>query len=87
MFKIIVSNRARKSAKRLPKELKEKIVEILDVLENEPVPADKYDVKKLKGLPNTYRIRFGDWRIVYKVEFVERIIIIAKIEKRSRAYK
>ena len=87
MFEIIVSNRARKGAKKSPKELKEKIVELLDVLENEPVPADKYDVKKLKGLTNTYRIRFGDWRIVYKVEFAEIRITIVKIEKRSRVYK
>ena len=87
MFEIIVSNRVRKGARKLPSELKEKIVELLDVLENEPVPADKYDVKKLKGLPNTYRIRFGDWRIVYKVEFAERRITIVKIEKRSKAYK
>ena len=87
MFEIIVSNRARKGAKKSPNELKRKIVELLAVLENEPVPADKYDVKKLKGLTNTYRIRFGDWRIVYKVEFAEKIITIVNIEKRGGVYK
>ena len=87
MFEIIVSNRARKGARKSPDELKEKIVELLNVLENEPVPADKYDLKKLKGLVSTYRIRFGDWRVVYKVEFAERRITILKIEKRSKAYK
>lgn len=87
MFEIIVSNRARKGAKRLPKELKRRIVELLDVLENEPVPADKYDIKKLKGLTNTYRIRFGEWRIVYKINFVEKVVTIVNIEKRGKVYK
>ncbi len=50
MFKIIISHTARDGAKNLPKRLKERIIELLDVLETEPVPIEKYDVKRMKGL-------------------------------------
>jgi len=56
-------------------------------LENEPVPVEKYDIKKMRGILNTYRIRIGGWRIVYRVEFVEKKIIILKIEKRENVYR
>ncbi len=84
MFEIIVSHRARKGAKSLPPDLKKKVIEVLNTLENEPVPVEKYDVKKLKGLPNIYRIRIGVWRIIYSVEFKNRRITILKIERRKR---
>ncbi|NPA75774.1 MAG: hypothetical protein GXO25_06815 [Euryarchaeota archaeon] len=59
MFEIIVSHAARAGAKGLPKHLKERVVELLDVLETEPVPIEKYDVKEVSGLQNTYRVRIG----------------------------
>jgi len=77
MFEIIVSHRARKGAKSLPPDLKKKVIEVLNTLENEPVPVEKYDVKKLKGV----------WRIIYSVEFKNRRITILKIERRKKAYK
>lgn len=87
MFEIIVSNAARKGAKKLPEDMREKVAQLLYVLEDEPVPVDKYDIKKMKGISNTYRIRMGDWRIIYRIEFSIRRIIILKIESRGRVYK
>ena len=87
MFEVIVSNRARKSAKSVPREIRVKIAEILDILENEPIPVEKYDVKKMKGLPNTYRIRIGGYRMVYKVDFKDKLIVIVKIDTREKVYK
>ncbi len=87
MCEIIGSNAARNGAKKLPDYMKSKIVELLDVLEVEPLPVEKYDIKKMKGLQNTYRIRMGEWRIVYKIEFAYRRIVIVKIGHRGKIYK
>ena len=48
MFRVIVSNAARKGAKKMPKEMKEKVLELLDVLESTPIPVGNYDIKKMK---------------------------------------
>ena len=50
------------------------------------MPAKAFDVTKLKGYDNVYRIRIGDLRIVYQVMWIERIIVIAYIGPREKAY-
>jgi mRNA interferase RelE/StbE len=44
-------------------------------------------VKKLKGEENAYRIRVGDYRIVYAIDDVIKIIEIQRIRHRKDAYK
>jgi len=87
MFCILISGNARKGSKKLPKEVKRKIAEILDYLERNPIPVEKYDVKKIKGMHGIYRIRIGKWRMVYSVDFLENKIIIITIAPRGAAYK
>jgi mRNA-degrading endonuclease RelE of RelBE toxin-antitoxin system len=46
----------------------------------------RLNVKKLKGYENTYRIRVGSWRIIYKVIKNEKSIVIYDILPRKSAY-
>ncbi len=87
MFEVILSNTARKGAKDMPEALKIKLIALLDVFERNPFPVEEYDIKKLRGLENTYRIRLGDWRVIYKVDFVAHRVIIVKVAPRKSAYK
>ena len=87
MFEIIVSNTARKSAKEMPDNLKAKLIDLLDILERTAFPVEEYDIKKLRGLENTYRVRLGNWRVIYKVDFLSHKIIIIKIAPRKSAYR
>ncbi len=48
-----------------PEYVKLRIIELVLILRENPVPGEYYDVKKLKGLKDTYRIRLGDLRIIY----------------------
>lgn len=52
----------------------------------ELVPAKQFDVKKLEGLDNTFRIRIGKLRIVYAVDWKNKDIVIAKIGMRENIY-
>ncbi|MDI6807327.1 MAG: type II toxin-antitoxin system RelE/ParE family toxin [Candidatus Aenigmarchaeota archaeon] len=85
MFRIEFSRRAKKELKKLEK-YKERIVEVLKILSLDPVPARYYDVKKLRGLKNAFRIRIGRIRIVYTINWKDKVIIIARAEFRGRAY-
>jgi len=51
-----------------------------------PVPAEYYDIKKLKGYRDTYRARIGDIRIIYEILWNQKKVHILTIEQRERAY-
>ena len=44
------------------------------------------DEKPLKGMDGTYRLRVGDWRIVFSY-VSEDIILIEKVKPRGEVYK
>ena len=64
-YKVILTRRAIKRFERLPVDAKERISEVLNTLIRTPMPYRTFDVKKLKGLGSAYRIRIGDWRVIY----------------------
>ncbi len=86
MFKIRFKSRVLKSAKKLSKEEKEKIREVINTIEFDPLPFRKYDIQKLKGHQDIYRIRIGKVRITYEVDLKEKLIIVHYIGYRSGAY-
>jgi len=60
MFRVEFSSRAKKEFDKL----KEKRIEdVLEILKIDPIPARLYDVKKLIGLKDTFRIRIGKIRL------------------------
>lgn len=63
-----------------------KIIEIFEILKSDPIPYRSAEVKKIKGYPNTYRIRVGDIRILYKIYKKDRRLVIYDIDYRGRIY-
>jgi mRNA interferase RelE/StbE len=45
------------------------------------------DIKKLKGMEELYRLRVGDFRIIFEKEDTELIIIVIDIGNRGQIYK
>jgi mRNA interferase RelE/StbE len=86
LFEIILSQRARKAAKKLSEHYKRKVIELVLVLRENPVPAEHYDIKKLKGCNDTYRARIGDIRVIYEIQWNQRIVNVLLIEPRETAY-
>jgi mRNA-degrading endonuclease RelE of RelBE toxin-antitoxin system len=86
LFEVLASSRARKSAKKLPEDYRRRIVELLLILRENPVPAEYYDVKKLKGCTDTYRARIGDLRVIYEILWDLKKVQVLTIKHRARAY-
>jgi mRNA interferase RelE/StbE len=86
LFQVIISRRAEKAIERLPKSYKKRILELLLVFRDNPVPAEYYDVKKLRGYRDTYRVRIGDLRIIYEVLWDAKKVHVLLIEQREKAY-
>ncbi|RPJ72465.1 MAG: type II toxin-antitoxin system RelE/ParE family toxin [Alphaproteobacteria bacterium] len=79
-FKASVEKDLRKvSADRLP-DIFKKIEELAEV----PLPSDS---KKLSGAENLYRIRVGDYRIIYEVMHKTKNITIFYVRHRRSAYR
>jgi len=85
MYNIVISQSALKELHRLQKKVVKKIETAINALAENPRPVG---VKKLKGSnEDLYRIRSGDYRVVYAIDDEIRIIDIRKIGHRKDIYK
>jgi len=84
MFELQFSSQARKLLQKLDKINWNRIIEKIEELRNDPFP---HNVKRVEGRKEkTFRVRVGDYRILYVVFNETNILLISKIEKRPRAY-
>ncbi|GGC03594.1 type II toxin-antitoxin system RelE family toxin [Dyadobacter sediminis] len=83
-YEIIISASAQKEIRKLQKPEIKKIVKSIGFLSSNPRPAG---CKKLIGTKNTYRIRVGDYRVLYLIEDKLRIVEIAGIKHHREAYE
>ena len=87
-FSIKPSSRIKKQIRKLSNTQKRKISSLLVKLKTKPVPIDEYNVMKIRGSDNSYRIRIQTVRIIYDVYWKEKRIDLLKIQKRKdRTYK
>ncbi len=78
MPEIIYTKKARKGIKSLDIRVKDRVKDGI-----EKIPLG--DIKKLQGYSNLYRLRIGDYRIIYQME--HDTIIIDAVLPRGEAYK
>ncbi|VEP17086.1 hypothetical protein H1P_5470002 [Hyella patelloides LEGE 07179] len=67
----------------MPKNIQRKIIEIIELLALEPRPVG---VVKLSATENLYRVRTGDYRIIYKIQDKFLLIVITKVGHRRDVY-
>ena len=84
MYRITFRRSAQKELAEITKPYNQNIVTAIDKLAENPRPDG---VKKLKGEDNAYRIRVGDYRVIYTIEDVIKIVEIQRIRHRKDAYK
>ncbi|MCK5195971.1 MAG: type II toxin-antitoxin system RelE/ParE family toxin [Desulfobulbaceae bacterium] len=84
MYKITFSKKADKSLRRMPRNVALNIVKKIKQLANNP--NGMRNVKKITNHPG-YRLRVGDWRIVYTVNDNELLIHIINVKTRGEVYK
>jgi len=87
LFKVLVSKQAKRFIKRLDRKRQKKIIDVLDTLQSNPLPFRIYDMKKLRGADNLYRIRTGNIRITYELFLAEFLIKVRYVCFRGKAYK
>ena len=83
-YRIQLSNRAKKSIQKFPPKDRLALLDKLDLLLSR---TDSLDIKKLMAYDNLYRVRSGDYRIIYKLDTAKKTIIVLLVAHRKEVYK
>jgi mRNA interferase RelE/StbE len=83
-YRIVTTRRAAKDLAALPRAMARRIDEEILSLAEVPRPAEAV---KLKGADALYRVRVGDYRIVYEVQDDVVVIVIARVGHRREVYR
>jgi mRNA interferase RelE/StbE len=83
-YRVEVKLSAIKALATIPNPHRRRIVKAIDGLARHPRPAG---CTKLAGADNAYRIRVGDYRIVYQIEDRVLIVYVIRIAHRKDVYR
>lgn len=80
MYQIIIKKPAKKFIDRLPQNEKRRIVEAIERL------PEGSDIKRMQGHEGLYRLRVGDYRILYTIDNGALVICIIAAGNRGQIY-
>ncbi|NKQ37678.1 MAG: type II toxin-antitoxin system RelE/ParE family toxin [Chloroflexi bacterium] len=83
-WRIHIERQPQRTLRRLPKTLGQRIDRAILELAHNPRPANS---RKLVGFANMYRIRVGDWRVIYTIKDDQLLILVIRIAPRGSAYR
>jgi mRNA interferase RelE/StbE len=83
-YSILLSPPAERQLKSFAPAIQKRLIKRFKTLRENPRPQG---VKKLAGEDDLYRIREGDYRIIYTIRDKELIVLVVKIGDRKDAYR
>jgi len=82
VYKVLIERGAEHDLDKIELKMRNRVIAHLLMLRNNP----RTNAKKLKGINNAWRIRIGDFRIIYEIEDRDKVIKIYRIKHRSKVY-
>lgn len=87
-FRVLLSHKAEKNYENSEPKIKSRLTDLIDELEENPVPSKTHDVTKVSGSESNYRVRIINYRILYSVNWEQKEVKIFDIDRRKgRTYK
>jgi len=84
VYKILLERAAEKDLARLSAQVHDRIVAAIRKLGDDPRPTS---CRKLSGAGNDWRIRVGDYRVIYEIADTIRIVRVNRIRHRREVYR
>lgn len=84
VYKILLERSAERDLTRLAREVHDRIIEAIQSLARNPRPPG---CRKLVGAGNDWRIRVGDYRVIYEIADAVRIVRINRVRHRREVYR
>lgn len=82
-YRLVLHRDAVDEISALPKKIRSSVKAAIDALANEPRPSG---AARLKGRPNAYRLRFGQYRLLYEVHATEVVVYVIGVAHRRDVY-
>ncbi len=83
-YTVVFARSARKELQNLDPQVARRILRQLEALVKNPRPSG---VAKLEGASDLWRIRVGDWRVVYRILDRERLVDVIAVRHRREVYR
>ena len=83
-YAVVLARSARKELQNLDPQVARRILKQIEALVANPRPAG---VMKLEGAVDLWRIRVGQWRVVYRISDRDRLVDVIAVRHRSDAYR
>ena len=83
-YQVSLTSSANRQLKKLPKSIQPLIWNVLESLAEDPRPNG---VVKMAGEDSAYRVRLGDYRIVYEVEDLKLTVLVITVGHRRDIYR
>lgn len=83
-YTIIVPKPVQKQLDELPNIVRNRVIERIALLAEEPLLPGAI---KLQGYENNYRIRIGDYRVIYEINNEESIVLLLRCKHRKDSYR
>jgi mRNA interferase RelE/StbE len=83
-YEVIINRKALKQIQELPLQFRKRVTVAIDNLAINPKHPN---CKKLQGFDHTWRVRVGDYRIIYEIYDNKVQIIVIKVKHRRDVYR
>lgn len=83
-YTIEIQSKAKRQLKTFEKQTQERISKAIDQLAGNPRPNNS---KALKGFTGIWRLRVGDYRVIYAIRESELVVLIVEIGHRREVYR
>ncbi len=83
-YQIVIARAALRSLESLPLASRARIVSKIDTLADNPRP---HGVEKLTGEEDQYRVRVGNFRVIYTIQDGRLIVTVVRVADRRDAYR
>ena len=84
VYQVLLERSAERDLRRLSAELHQKAISAIRALADDPRPPG---CRKLAGSKTDWRIRIGDYRIVYEIADTVRIVRVHRVRHRRDVYR
>ncbi len=84
MHELQIERRAEKDIDSLPREVAERAIRAIGTLRGNPRPHGSV---KLAGSANDWRIRIGDYRVLYEIHDDRQLVRVMRVKHRRDAYR
>jgi len=84
LYKLYLERAAERDLKRLSTENFHRLITEIKMLAKEPRPPG---ARKITGSKDDWRIRVGDWRVVYEIDNKQKVVRIMRVRLRREVYR